>query len=452
MVKYKHLSKLFAIIGIILMAFVLFFSFGIFAVNRLDVNSNNNDLSFADTIESSPVLASDYTPVADSWSTKTWSGLTSFYGYYVWSDGVNYYYSSGSNQYVLDTATSTWTAKVWTGLTSFTGSNVWSYGTNVYYSSGSNQYVLGRSSINTPYFTILYPSVTRPQFSSDTVVLDTLSFRLRFGVDGVSFVDTTCSVFLKSSNVSRSFPCRIRFSTSTDYLDVLPIRDFAQVNGIYVSSNSLFSFGTLLTSIKLDSDFSSIAFYPTNLTVSKSILPTDSTYPYSGAYNTYRFLDNDNYFSFDIYYVNNSLNPYFSSNAVEPYSIGIVAGNSNSYLAGYGNGLADGEDVGFDKGYQAGVNTSQEASYNDGVNAGYRSGYDVGLADGKSLGYNNGLSDASHYSFLGLIGAVFDAPIKAFTGLLNFDVFGINASKIILGFLTISIALIILRICLKGGN
>lgn len=92
-------------------------------------------------------LTSKVTPVFGSNSNsiltnKTWVGLTSFYGRYVWTDGYDIYYSDGSEQYVLDIQSSTWVAKEWNGLTSFSGSNVWSDGNNVYYSSGTNQYIL----------------------------------------------------------------------------------------------------------------------------------------------------------------------------------------------------------------------------------------------------------------------------------------------------------------------
>ena len=69
-----------------------------------------------------------------TWVTKTWYGLTDFKGNYVWTDGDSIYYSNGSKQYVLDKLTSTWTPKTWSGLTSFDGSDVWTDGTDIYYS------------------------------------------------------------------------------------------------------------------------------------------------------------------------------------------------------------------------------------------------------------------------------------------------------------------------------
>ena len=84
----------------------------------------------------------------NTWTVKTWSGLTTFDGVRVWTDGENIYYSNGTEQYVLDKSTSTWSEKVWSGLTNFDGSKVWTDGENIYYSNRSStpiQYVLDKS-------------------------------------------------------------------------------------------------------------------------------------------------------------------------------------------------------------------------------------------------------------------------------------------------------------------
>ena len=68
---------------------------------------------------------------------KTWKGLTSFNGRNIWTDGENIYYSSGSNQYILNKTTSVWKAKTWKGLTSFYGQDIWTDGENIYCSTGN---------------------------------------------------------------------------------------------------------------------------------------------------------------------------------------------------------------------------------------------------------------------------------------------------------------------------
>ena len=76
---------------------------------------------------------------------KTWSGFTKVSGSVIWTDGDNIYYSSGTEQYVLDKSTSTWNPKTWSGLESFRGDWVWTDGDNIYYSNSSVWYVLDKS-------------------------------------------------------------------------------------------------------------------------------------------------------------------------------------------------------------------------------------------------------------------------------------------------------------------
>ena len=79
------------------------------------------------------------------WVSKTWSGLTSFWGSSIWTDGDNIYHSSGSSQYVLNKDTSTWSEKTWSGLTNFTVLGIWTDGDNIYHSQGSSHYVLDKA-------------------------------------------------------------------------------------------------------------------------------------------------------------------------------------------------------------------------------------------------------------------------------------------------------------------
>ena len=71
--------------------------------------------------------------------------------------------------------------------------------------------------------------------------------------------------------------------------------------------------------------------------------------------------------------------------------------------------------------------------YNQGQQAGYDSGYTAGIA----AGGNN--------SFLSLITAVVDAPITAFTSLLNFDILGFNVKNVVLSLLTAALVIACIR-------
>lgn len=79
-----------------------------------------------------------------TWTTKTWSGLNNIVGYKIWTDGQNIYSSNLYNQYVLNKSTSTWSVKTWSGLTEFHGERIWTDGTDFYYSSEAEQYVLDK--------------------------------------------------------------------------------------------------------------------------------------------------------------------------------------------------------------------------------------------------------------------------------------------------------------------
>lgn len=71
--------------------------------------------------------------------------------------------------------------------------------------------------------------------------------------------------------------------------------------------------------------------------------------------------------------------------------------------------------------------------YGQGQQAGYESGYTAGIAAG---GKN---------SFLSLITAVVDAPITAFTSLLNFDILGFNVKNVVLSLLTAALVIACIR-------
>lgn len=71
--------------------------------------------------------------------------------------------------------------------------------------------------------------------------------------------------------------------------------------------------------------------------------------------------------------------------------------------------------------------------YQQGQQAGYNKGYSAGLADGNGN------------SFLSLITAVVDAPITAFTSLLNFEILGFNLKNVVLSILTAALVIACVR-------
>lgn len=102
----------------------------------------------------------------------------------------------------------------------------------------------------------------------------------------------------------------------------------------------------------------------------------------------------------------------------------------------------------YQNGYSVGYNTGVDDGYNDG----YANGLSVGNSQGYNTGYNAGLADANDYTFLGLIGAVIDAPIKAFYGLFNFEILGTNIASFITAILTLAITIFVIRFALGKGD
>lgn len=100
--------------------------------------------------------------------------------------------------------------------------------------------------------------------------------------------------------------------------------------------------------------------------------------------------------------------------------------------------------------YNSGYSAGYSAGKLDGSSSGYNQGYDAGETIGYQNGYNDGVEHGGNYTFLGLIGAVIDAPINAFTSLLNFDVLGVNILSLITGLLSIAIIVFIVKLCMGG--
>lgn len=135
------------------------------------------------------------------------------------------------------------------------------------------------------------------------------------------------------------------------------------------------------------------------------------------------------------------------------------------------------------KGYQSASGDFYNNGYNDGVAAGEKSGYNKGFSAGDAQGYNRGVEVGGNYSFLGLFGAIFDAPIQAIfggtttlpagttitdkngntttllssaivkrAGLLNFEIMGVNLSGFVLALFSLSILVVVIKFALGKGR
>ena len=122
---------------------------------------------------------------------------------------------------------------------------------------------------------------------------------------------------------------------------------------------------------------------------------------------------------------------------------------SNCLSFGYRVSVTDSSGDFYNLGYNNGYQDAKE-SFEEEKTGIYNSGFEQGKVAGYNDGYNAGKDVSDNYSFLGLIGAVFDAPIEAFKGLFNFEILGTNMQGFILALLTLSVIIVIIKIALGG--
>ncbi len=116
----------------------------------------------------------------------------------------------------------------------------------------------------------------------------------------------------------------------------------------------------------------------------------------------------------------------------------------------YYTGLYYSSDANYQLGYDAGYSDGYTSGNSDGNSQGYQDGYSAGQSIGYGNGYNDGIEQSGQYSFNSLIGAVIDAPVSAFTSLLNFEILGINILGFISGLLTLALIIFIIKLCMGG--
>lgn len=106
--------------------------------------------------------------------------------------------------------------------------------------------------------------------------------------------------------------------------------------------------------------------------------------------------------------------------------------------------------------WQSGFDVGYESGLDDGLTVGGQQGYNNGFYQGRIEGYNKGFiagqkdTASNSYTFLGLLGAVVDAPIQALTGLLDFEIFGVNMSSFFISLIALAVIIIIIRVALGG--
>lgn len=104
----------------------------------------------------------------------------------------------------------------------------------------------------------------------------------------------------------------------------------------------------------------------------------------------------------------------------------------------------------YNQGFLAGESTGYRTGYSDGVNVGYNEGYSVGNDIGYNNGFSDGVEDSNQYTFMNLLSATIDAPVKYFQSLFNFELLGVNLQGFLTGLFTLCIIVAIVKLCLGG--
>lgn len=151
-----------------------------------------------------------------------------------------------------------------------------------------------------------------------------------------------------------------------------------------------------------------------------------------------------------LYVSNADFNAGYNAGYDDGYINGEVAGSESGFSAGYDEGYDDGDNAGWRRGTAEGYEYGLQDGYKDGFENGYLEGEIEGLYNGEQNGYKDGyregLAVAEQGDFYSLFSAVIDAPVSAFTNLLDFNVLGVNVAEFVLSLISAFFAIKIVRI------
>lgn len=151
-----------------------------------------------------------------------------------------------------------------------------------------------------------------------------------------------------------------------------------------------------------------------------------------------------------LYVSNADFNAGYNAGYDDGYINGEVAGSESGFSAGYDEGYDDGDNAGWRRGTAEGYEYGLQDGYKDGFENGYLEGEIEGLYNGEQNGYKDGyregLAVAEQGDFYSLFSAVIDAPVSAFTNLLDFQVLGVNVAEFVLSLISAFFAIKIVRI------
>ena len=122
------------------------------------------------------------------------------------------------------------------------------------------------------------------------------------------------------------------------------------------------------------------------------------------------------------------------------------------YNIGYNMGFSDGEDSGYDIGYSVGEENGIKKGKTIGYAIGYSVGEENGIKKGKTIGYKEYEDEkGASFKLKDLLFGIIDAPFNIIKSALNFEIFGINLSSVILFLISTSLVFFVIRFFMKGN-
>lgn len=133
--------------------------------------------------------------------------------------------------------------------------------------------------------------------------------------------------------------------------------------------------------------------------------------------------------------------------------------NNSSTLAEYyyQGGFDDGKRSGYAQGYQKGTEDTEAQMTIEKLES-FSEGYNLGLATGKTQGFEEGKNEGiqlgyaqyedekgSIYELKNLIFSIINAPFNIIKGSLNFEVFGVNVSGLVLFLISCGLVVFVLK-------
>lgn len=201
---------------------------------------------------------------------------------------------------------------------------------------------------------------------------------------------------------------------------------------IKISYDALFPYnGTFADNVGVVLTFSNYGFYSdaSNLKGQYVFIPASDFIGKEFIYN----------FDFDVNYISFGVGTFdSSSNTFSDITLGYNVNSSVKQGVFISNFVVKGRGSNFN------------VAIDNANKQGYNKGYQEGKIAGKEVGYQLGVKDQGDYSFMGLIGAVFDAPVQAFKGLLNFEILGVDMTAFVSSLFALAIIVVIIKISLGG--